>query len=387
MGQTVRAAVMVQPGKIEIQEFPFPELADGAVLLKIEMCGICGTDKHTWRGEMRQYAGTSFESVTPFPIIPGHEIIGTIADINDRLSPRLDFNGERLKPGDRVTLCPDVVCGTCYGCRHTFAFPRCENLRGYGNAFTSTQPPHLFGGWAEYMYVLPNAFLYKVPDSLPTRVAVMVELMAVAYNLDKAKEFYHLSGEGFAAGDTIVIQGVGPMGLCHVVKARMLGAGDIIVTDVSNYRLSLAKEFGADVTISVNRTTVSERVQMIHDLTGGRGADVVAECVGLAQVVPEGLDMLRTGGTYIEAGNFVDTGEVLLSPHRHLCAKNVRLIGITNHPFTGYTPSMKLIEKYRHIFPFERFVTHEYPLAQTEEALLMSMEPDCMKVAIVPGLA
>ena len=95
--------------------------------------------------------------------------------------------------------------------------------------------------------------------------------------------------------------------------------------------------------------------------------------------------MLRTGGTYIEAGNFVETGEVVLSPHRHLCAKNVRLIGITNHPFTGYTSSMKLMEKYRHSFPFERFVTHEYPPAHTDQALLKSMQLDCMEV-VVPGL-
>lgn len=386
MGETVRAAVMVRPGKIAIQEFPFPTLEDGAILLKVEMCGFCGTDKHTWWGEMRQYAGTRFESVTPFPIIPGHEIIGTIAEINDHHALRLDFNGEPLAVGDRVALCPDVVCGTCYGCRHSFAYRRCENLRGYGNAFTSARPPHLFGGWAEYMYILPNAFVYKVPDSLPTRVAVMVELMAVAYNLDKAKEFYHLSGDGFAAADTVVIQGVGPMGLTHVIKARMLGAGDIIVTDISDYRLGLAREFGADYTLNVSRTSMQERIEFVRERTRGRGADVVVECVGIAQVVPEGLEMLRTGGTYIEAGNFVETGEVVLSPHRHLCAKNARLIGITNHPFTGYTPSMKLMMKYRHSFPFERFVTHEYPLAHTEQALLKSMQLDCMKVVVVPGL-
>lgn len=384
MSDSVRAAVMVRPGKIEIQEFPFPSLTDGALLLKVEMCGICGTDKHTWRGETQQYAGTFSQSATPFPIIPGHEVIGVIAEVDDRRGPRRDFNGEPLKVGDRVALCPDVICGTCYGCRHSFGYPRCENLRGYGNAFTSAQAPHLFGGWAEYMYILPNAFIYKVPEELPTRVAVMLELMAVAYNLDKAKESYHLSGDGFASAGTVVIQGVGPMGLCHVIKARMLGAGDIIVADISGYRLELAKAFGADYTLDVSQTTMQERISFVRELTHGRGADVVVECVGIAQVLPEGLEMLRTGGTFIEAGNFVDTGEVSLNPHRHLCAKNVHLIGITNHPFTGYTPSMKLMDKYARYFPFDRFVTHEYPLVETERALLHSMQPDCMKVVVVP---
>ncbi len=385
MGDVVHAAVMVHPGKIEIQEFPFPELEDGGVLLKVEMCGICGTDKHTWRGETKQYAGTDAESDTPFPIIPGHEVIGIVAEINDRKSPRLDFNGERLRVGDRVALCPDVICGKCYDCRHTFAFPWCENLQGYGNAFTSANPPHLFGGWAEYMYILPNAFLYKVPENLPLRVAVMVELMAVSYNLDKTKEFFTLAGEGFATGSTVVIQGVGPMGICHVIKARMMGAGQIIATDGSDFRLDLASDFGVDHTLNVTQTTQDERIEFVRSLTHGRGADIVVECAGIAEVVPEGLEMLRKGGVYIEAGNFVETGEVSLSPHRHFCSKNIRLIGMTNHPFTGYTPSMELMLRNSNRFPFDKFVTHEYPLVQTEKAMLKSMQPQqCMKVVVAP---
>ena len=387
MPETVRAAVMVEPGRIEIQEFPYPELDEGALLLQVEMCGICGTDKHTWRGETKQYAGTAAESDTPYPIIPGHEVIGRVVEINDRREPRLDYNGEPLRVGNRVALCPDVICGRCYYCRHTFAYPWCENLRGYGNAFTSVEPPHLFGGWAEYMYILPNAFLYKVPEELPLRVAVMVELMAVSYNLDKTKEFFTLSGEGFATGDTVVVQGTGPMGICHVIKARMMGAGDIIATDLSDYRLSLAREFGADYTLNVAQTTAEERIDFVRSLTHGRGADIVVECAGIAEVVPEGLDMLRKGGIYVEAGNFVETGEVSLSPHRHFCSKNVRLIGMTNHPFTGYTSSMEMMHKYSHLFPFDKFVTHEYPLSQTEQALLQSMEPDSMKVVVVPTMA
>ncbi|MEM7537334.1 MAG: zinc-binding dehydrogenase [Chloroflexota bacterium] len=384
MPDFARAAVMVRPGKIEIQQFPMPILAEGAALLKVEMCGICGTDKHTWRGETKQYAGTEAETDTPFPIIPGHEIIGTIVELNDRQRPRLDFNGEPLQVGDRVALCPDVICGECYDCRHTFAYPWCENLMGYGNAFCASEAPHLFGGWAEYMYILPNAFLYKVPQALPLRVAVMVELMAVSYNLDKTKEYFTLAGEGFATGSTVVIQGVGPMGICHVIKARTMGAGTIIATDRSDYRLGLARQFGVDHTLNITQTEETERVEFVRSLTHGRGADIVVECAGVAEAVPEGLDMTRKGGTYIEAGNFVETGEVRLSPHRHFCAKNIRLIGMTNHPFTGYTPSMELLQRYADVFPFEKFVTHEFPLAQTEQAMLRSLEPDCMKVVVVP---
>jgi threonine dehydrogenase-like Zn-dependent dehydrogenase len=384
MALSARAAVMVCPGRIEIQEFPVPRLEEGAILLRVEMCGICGTDKHTWRGETKQYAGTPAESDTPYPIIPGHEIIGTAVEVNDRAGPRLDFDGEPVRVGDRLALCPDVVCGTCYACHHTFAYPWCENLKGYGNAFSCVEPPHLLGGWAEYLYVLPNAFVYHVPEALPTQVAVMVELMAVSYNLDKLKEFSTLSGEGLATGDTVVIQGAGPMGICHIIKARMLGAGDIIASDISDFRLALARGFGADYTLNVAQTTEGDRIEFVRSVTHGRGADVVVECVGKAEVIVEGLEMLRKGGTYVEAGNFVETGDVTISPHRHLCAKNVRLIGMTNHPFTGYTPSLEMMQRTAHLFPYDRFVTDVYPLAQTEEALLRSMQPDTLKVVVAP---
>ncbi len=148
--------------------------------------------------------------------------------------------------------------------------------------------------------------------------------------------------------------------------------------------MALAKEFGVDHILNIAQTSEDERVEFVRSLTRGRGADIVVECAGVAEAVPEGLEMLRKGGIYIEAGNFVETGEVSLSPHRHFCAKNIRLIGMTNHPFTGYTPSLELMQRQANLFPFEKFVTHEYPLAQTEQAMLKSLEPDCMKVVVVP---
>lgn len=381
MNKTVRAAVLVRPGHMEIQEFPYPTLEQGAMLIKIAMCGICGTDKHTYQGHSKQYAGTKAESSTPFPIIMGHEIVARVAEINGEYR---DFAGQLLKPGDRITLCPDYVCGHCWYCRNTFGYPWCENVRGYGNAFSSAQSPHLFGGYAEYMYILPGTFVYKVPDSLPDEVAVLTELFDVSAAVEAAKEVYSLANLGFACGDTVVVQGVGPMGLCFLIKARMMGAGHIIALDQSDYRLHMAGRFGADYTLNVRETTSQERIEFVRDMTSGRGADLVLECAGVPEAVVEGLEMLRKCGTYIEAGNFADTGEVSFNPHRLLCAKNVRLIGVTNHPFTGYYAAMRLMEKYAATFPFHEIVTHRYPLSQAHEALLKSMQPDCMKVVITP---
>ena len=139
----VRAAVLTAPGKYEVQDFPYPELQDGALLMQIEMSGICGTDKHTYLGEVKQYAGTAAETDTPFPIIQGHENVGVVSEITPKAAESLEFYGRPLKVGDRITMCPDIVCGSCYECTHVMGYVWCENSDCYGNSYSSADPPHL----------------------------------------------------------------------------------------------------------------------------------------------------------------------------------------------------------------------------------------------------
>ncbi|HAH87691.1 MAG: zinc-binding dehydrogenase [Armatimonadota bacterium] len=381
MADTVKAALMLGPGRMGMGEFPYPSPQPGAVIVKMEMSGVCGTDKHTFEGRSKQYAGTEAETDTPFPIIPGHENVGIVAETGGRV---LDFYGKELRPGDRITWGPDLVCGKCWYCRNTFGYPWCESIKAYGNAFSSNDWPHLTGGWAEYMYLFPGTFIFKVPEAVTPEMAVMTEVFAVSYAVDKAKECYSLASEGFGAGAATIIQGVGPMGLMCLIKARILGAGDIIAIDKSPYRLAMAKKFGANYTINMDETSKEDRLLFIKDLTDGRGADLAVECAGSPHAFIEGLEMLRKGGTYIEAGNFVDTGETAINVNRHITAKNVRLFGVTNHPFTGYGPSLKLMERYADVFPFSEIVTHKYPINRAEEGLKRSFEPDTMKVVITP---
>lgn len=378
-----KAAVLVAPGRLEVQEFPLPKLEDGAMLLRVEMSGICGTDKHTFRGEVLQYAGTAAEMRTPFPIIQGHENVGVVAEITPNAQKHLEFDGRLLREGDRVVMCPDIVCGHCHYCRYGAGYLWCDNMRSYGNSFSCAEPPHLMGGWAEYMYIRPDTFVYKVPDGIPPRVAVLAELFACSWTLDKAKEFYAMDGEGFQPGGTVVVQGVGPLGLMHVIKARLLGAGQVIAIDLSPFRLSLAARCGADVTIDAANTTAEDRIDQVRQLTRGLGANVVVECVGKPDVVVEGIEMTQKGGVYIETGNFVEAGSVTLSPHRHFCAKNIRLLGIANHPVTAYAPGMRLMEAHPEV-PFPDIVTQEFPLERAAQALAMSLSPDSMKVVIAP---
>ncbi len=123
---TVAAGVMTAPGRLEVQHFPYPQIDDDTLVIKMEMCGICGTDKHTYRGETVQYAGTPAESHTPFPLLPGHEIVGTVAEIGKRAATDIEYSGCKLAVGERVVMCPDILCGKCYYCRNGFGFPLCE---------------------------------------------------------------------------------------------------------------------------------------------------------------------------------------------------------------------------------------------------------------------
>ena len=236
---------------LRVQEFRQPSLEAGALLMQVEMSGICGTDKHTFLGETKQYAGTPAETDTPFPIIQGHENVGVIAEISPTAAERIEFYGRRLAVGDRITMCPDVVCGRCYPCTHVMGYVWCDNSQCYGNSFTSAKPPHLLGGWAEYMYLRPDTFVYKVPSGLSPRVAVLAELMTCTASLDKMKEFSSYAMEGFNSGDTVVVIGSGPLGLLHTAKADMMGAGQIIATDLSSYRLDWARRCGADQVLDV----------------------------------------------------------------------------------------------------------------------------------------
>jgi threonine dehydrogenase-like Zn-dependent dehydrogenase len=377
--QSVLAATLVEPGRYELREYPLPDPEAGCVLVKMELSGICGTDKHTYQGFTTQYGDRKLE----FPIIQGHENVGTIAAIGGSASYR-DFEGVPLRVGDRVVVGANVSCGHCYYCRHDFPYYCCENTTDYGNNLSAKNPPHLFGGWSQYIYIVPGSFLVKVPDDLPSEVAVLTEIFAVSVGLDRAKQISAFPSESFRFDDTVVVLGVGPLGVCFLMKARMLGAGNIIAVDLSDYRLDFAKRLGADYILNASRTTKAERLQFIKDLTHGRGADMVIECAGVPPAVPEALEMLRMSGLLVEAGNFSDLGEISLSPHRHLCAKNARILSVGGEEPAAYGPSMRQMARYLKHYPLQEFVSHRYGLRDVEAAMQKSIDGKSMKVVLDP---
>jgi len=383
MPDRVKAAVMVKPGEIQLTEFPYPKVPSNAALVRMEMSGICGTDKHMFKGETTHPGGHE----TAFPIIPGHENVGIIEELGSAASD-LEVEDRKLQVGDRVVPICDVTCGQCYICRSSYGFTTsCLRDVGYGTTLSCKNPPHLFGGWAEYMYILPQALLAKVPDGVSPEAAVLTEILSVPFcGFDKAMSPYALGKEGFGPGDTAVILGAGPLGICHGIMAKMIGAEKIMVVGAPESRLELARKVCADYTVnSDNITEPQERLREIMDLTDNRGADLVAECAGVPDAVTQGLDMLRVGGTLIVAGNYVDMGPTLVNPQRQILSKNAHIIGISGQTASSYAGSLRLIKRFLRTLPIESIVTHKFRIEEAERAVLTAISMESMEVVIVPG--
>ncbi len=377
----VLAAKLVGPGNLLVQDFPYTKPSVDALTLKVEMCGICGTDKHTFRGENSQYGG----KVLQYPIIPGHEILGRILEIGPRDEPLVDFYGSVLREGDRVVVLPNIGCGKCYFCKHGFPPYYCPDTLDYGNLLNCSKAPFLFGGWSEVMYLVPNTTLFKVPESIPPEIAVLTEVFAVTASLEKAKEFSTVSNEGFRFGDTVLVQGAGPIGMAHLVKAQMLGAGQVIVVDKSDYRLSLAKSLGADYVFNIEELGFEQVFKNILELTNGLGVDVAVECAGVPEAVVQGLEFLRVGGMYLVVGVFVSMGNISFDPHRLILAKNARIIGVGGDGSTSYGPSIKLLEKWSKILPLDKIVTHRFPISEAGAAIQQALDLNSCKVVFEPS--
>jgi L-iditol 2-dehydrogenase len=379
MSQTVMAATLVAPFDLQVQQYPMPtDLESGAVLVRMLASGICGTDKHTYRGETEQYAGTEHASSTPFPIIQGHENVGVVEAIG--AGGATAFDGSALAVGDRIVPAPNRACGTCRFCREDFPYYFCRNLENYGNSLSCAEPPHLFGGFAEYLYLLPDTPVFKVPEGLPDDVAVLTELFAVTHSLDLAAQMPHPAG--FRPGDSVAVVGVGPVGLVHATKAALLGAGRVIAIDRFSARLDITADLGATDCL-VAAEDPAETTAEVLDLVPG-GVDVVVNATGHPDSFGPAMSLLRDGGTLLEVGAFVDLGPVDLNP-ADLLGRNLTLVGVAGEEARSYDATLQMLAEHHDSIPFHRAVTHRFAIADANEAMQTALDAGgAMKVVIAP---
>jgi threonine dehydrogenase-like Zn-dependent dehydrogenase len=337
--------VQTGPRRLELRELPLPTVGDEDALLRIEACGICGSDAE-------QYAG-----VLPvrFPLVPGHEPLGVIAAIGDRAARRWGVD-----VGDRVAVEALIPCGHCRACLDG-RYSICRGRGGmFGHGYVPlAQPPGLWGAYADYMYLDAFSIVHRMRADVPAAVAVMFNPLGAGFR-------WAVELPRTGPGDTVLVLGPGQRGLASVIAARAAGADTIIVTGLARdaRKLALARELGADHVIDVEHEDARVRVK---ELTGGRGADVVVEVTANSpEPVAEALHHVAPGGRIVLAGvkglrpvpDFVSDLAVL---------KEVTLIGAFGVTRAAYEAAIRLIESGR--VPLAKLHTHDFRLDQAEVAI------------------
>jgi len=357
--------VLESPGRMVLKEFPLPKIGLEEGWLKVEMVGVCSSD-------VGMYRGKATRAPRPYPIIMGHEIFGTIAEIGEEASKK---NG--LHRGDRAIVEYAFGCGECFYCRKG-DYIHCESSLTYGSMISCKEPPHLWGAYSEYLYLPPRAMVHKVRDDLLPEVGVLI--CAV---LGNAIRWLQTIG-GISQGDTVVIQGPGQQGLAGVIVAKEAGAEKIILTGMTkdHPRFELAKVFGADEIIDVEKVDPLERVTKV---TQGRMADLVMDVTGNPKGAITAIDLVKKKGTVVLPGLYgMDRGIPLILDK--IVFKEVRIQGVFSHDFRSVLSAIQLAKSKK--YPLEKMVTHRFPLEEAEKAVKLAggeiEGEDPIKVVIIP---
>ncbi|WP_051297974.1 zinc-binding dehydrogenase [Brevibacterium album] len=368
---TSRAAVVTEFGKpLEIREVPIPEPPAGALIVKIEAAGICGTDVHVADGS------AAASQPIELPIIPGHEMVGRIVRFGE--DAERDSAGQELALGDRIVF-THSACGRCFHCTVTKQPGLCRERIMY--AFTScAREPYLTGGFAEYCYVFPTSGRIRVPDEVDTEWAT-----AASCALRSVVTSFQRLGT-IEPWENVVIQGSGPLGLFATAMASVAGANQIIVIGDPESRLALARRWGATSTISVGEhPTAEERAQIVQDLTGGAGADIVMEFSGARTAFAEGLDLIRDGGRYVVTGQ-MGPQEVTITPVT-ITRRHLTILGSWSGEAAQYWRALEFMRIHRERFDFGAMITGRYHLDQANEAMERMQRFEEIKPIILPTLS
>jgi threonine dehydrogenase-like Zn-dependent dehydrogenase len=365
--ETVRAMVMTAPrAPLEMRRMPAPRAAPGGAIVETLMSEVCGTDVHLHHGRL---------SGVPYPIIPGHVSCGRLLETGGTLA---DVEGRALRAGQLVTFY-DVfgVCGACWHCLVARAGTRCPHRRVYGITTSATEG--LLGGWADRIELRPGVRIVPLPDTIDP-----LAFMGGGCGLPTG--FHAVERAGVALGDTVVVQGSGPVGLNAAVFAGLSGAASVLMVGAPAARLEAALHLGVDDVLDLaHAPQAADRVAWVRARTSGRGADVVIEATGNPAAFPEGLEMLRDAGRYVMVGQYTDAGDVSVNPHRHVNRRHATILGCWGYEFTHLHRAMALLARHGGRIDWSRLVSREYPLERAGDALLAMERMEVVKAVVRCG--
>lgn len=360
-----KAMVLTEFNKpLECIEFEIPTLEEGQVLVKIEAAGVCGSDVHMWKGE---------DPRTPLSIILGHEGVGRVVDV---CGNKKYVNGEQLESGDLILWSRGMTCGKCFSCKVLNEPSLCENRKVYGINISSFEEPHLNGCYSEYIILRENTDIFKVDEEVDPAILVSASCsgatIAHAYDMTK-----------ISVGDSVLIQGPGPLGVYAVAFAKELGASNIVVIGGSKERLELCKEFGATEVLNRHDLTIEERRKKVFEITQGRGVDLVVEATGTKGTVEEGIKLLRLGGTYLSTGYAQPAGFEQIDFFTDVVRKNITIKGTwvsdTRHTYQA----MKLVLNNKELF--SKLISHRFTLECANEAIQAMNSKKALKAVLIPN--
>jgi putative phosphonate catabolism associated alcohol dehydrogenase len=364
MADDVVAAVFTAAGKpLQMQSFALPELQPGELLVRVTCCTVCGSDLHTYEGRRE----------TPTPTILGHEILGEVAALPAGPSV-CDLDERPLKLGDRITWSIAANCGDCFYCEHDLP-AKCEQLFKYGHeAIDPTHP--LSGGLAEFCHLAAGTAVVQVPKALS-------DVVACPANCATATVAAALRVGGGCAGEVVLIQGAGMLGLSATALAATRGAAEVLVCDVDPNRLQQASRFGATQAISVAEGTEALSAA-IQDRTAGRGVDLAIELSGSPASIAAGLAELRIGGRYVLVGSVFPSPDIPVSAE-WIVRRWLSIHGVHNYAPRDLATAIAFLAEAHAQYPLAELVSQSFPLEQAEAAFQYAIEKRPHRVAVLPA--
>lgn len=327
MPPAMRAAVLVAPGRFELQQVPVPAIGPDDVLIKVSRCGLCGTDIHIFKGHY---------SADRLPLVPGHEFSGHVVQVG--------ANAKDIGIGTAVTADINIGCGRCFYCRKNEIL-NCSSMVQIGI--------HVNGGLAEYVRV-PASHVVPIPSRTPVELGALTEpVSCIVRAIRKSR---------LRLGESVLVLGAGPIGNLHVQLARQVGAAPVIVSDPNEGRAQWARQSGADIVV----TDASLLQAAVMDATEGRGADLVIESVGLPALYERALDLVRPGGRVLAFGLADQSAKAHYHPFK-LVLKELGLQGSVAGMGDDMREAMTLIAHDR--VRLTDFLETVYPLDRIAEAM------------------